>query len=105
MAGPREKELVPLSGQAVSRELPGAKCPKCGHGIEHTSTLAGPERPLGEGDLAVCISCDAMLLLGGASRVRALTPAEFAMLPEPVQAALVKAQLLTRAYRATFGRN
>jgi len=89
----------------VSRELPGAKCPQCGHGIDHASTFVGPDRPLGEGDLAVCIGCDAMLLLGGASRVRALTPAEFAMLPEPVQGALVKAQLLTRAYRATFNRN
>ena len=84
---------------------PENRCPKCGHRLDRATGLQDDLAQARPGDLSLCIACGEMLVFEEGLLLRSLAPEEFNALESPLQAQLVKTQLVLRAARRTFGRN
>jgi len=77
----RRRTLVaPQLSKMVSTEIGESHCPFCGHVLQLATSLHGSTPA--PGCVAICYSCANPLVFEDSMRMRAMTPTEFAALPD-----------------------
>lgn len=87
----------------MSKATPTYRCPQCGYGQDHASSIDGDQDPKA-GDVALCMKCGDATLFTADLRHRRPTPAEQRQIDAQDDVRRARAAITSKASKSYWGR-